>query len=291
MTAGITPLAHGLAAPALYDWLTAQREAEGERPTADGTRLRGSWAGECDRKIAFHVLNVEPDHQPDGATLAAFAVGQQWHETIQHAWIDAYGGQQEVKVTLRNQGFDLSGHADLVYTDDFDRKIVGEIKSISSFGYALAVTGLPPRPKKTDRPGPCGPKYEHLLQAAIYATAADADAVHLIYVNKDKLGEVAEWLISLDFTLPAYGKSLREMAQAELLRMQDILRMLDEDGLLPERHIPGFGFVQSPPRHHTDGGRGDPWQCRYCPFNRKCRELPSGPTPLGWLDTNHEEVF
>lgn len=269
----IPPLTLEVVKPALFDLLERRRAEDGPKPTAAGTSLRGSQAGQCSRRVGFDLLDVEEDYPPDGAALAAFAVGDAWHEVIQQAMAERHSMDVEVPVDLRPY-WDVSGSADGVYRTDLGTVVV-EIKSISSFGFSLVSTGLPPRPKKSDQRAPTGPKREHLLQAGIYALGLEADAVHFVYVNKDKLGEMCEFVVNLDQRLPDYDSDYRTLVVGELDRLAADREMV-ADGTLPPRWAPEFGAIQQPPPHHTEGGKGDPWLCRYCPYNAKCVQLPPG---------------
>lgn len=274
---GLYPDDFGLAVIALERHQRAKRDAEGPRATADDTALRGSWARDCARRIAFQVLDVPPDLDIDGATLTAFEVGRSFHESIQAALVAELGAECEVAVSYKDEGLDLSGHADGVYTHDGEKVLV-EIKSVAAYGWNLAVSG-----NRYEGPGP---KAEHLTQAGLYALApqVQAHAVHMIYVNKDK-GTVAEWVIGVDEPLPHLnGETVRWLAEDEKARMADILDALSI-GAVPARDIPGFGVVDNPPPR---GSKGQPWSCRYCGHQPTCAGLPTETFPVALL--RREEV-
>lgn len=275
------PLAVGILYPALVDYMVAEDEAKGPRPTAAGTRLRASEALMCARAIGLRIEDVPVTDEVPPETLFAFSIGNTIHEKIQAvALAQLPGAEIEVVGDYTPIGIDLSCHADIVYdqdlfnpgTDPTTRKVVGEIKSISGYGFLLAIGAR-------KGPEPPGPKDGHVIQAVLAAMAPNIDAkwVHLIYIDKDKHG-IAEWRFDLDEQYTRYHTTmtLREIGQAEIERMQGILGRLD-NRLIPARHIPGFGRVNIVP---TPDSRDDPWNCRYCRYNRLCRELETSPQPV-----------
>jgi hypothetical protein len=211
----------------------------------------------------------------------AFSVGITIHEKIQAVAVAQLKAEIEVVGDYTPLGIDLSCHADLLYEQpmfnpggpEVSVKVCGEIKSISGYGFLLA-TGARKGPE------PPGPKEGHVLQAILCAMAPNIDAkfVHLIYIDKDKHG-IAEWRFDLDVQYARYHPemTLRELGMAEIERMQGILGRLD-NGLVPARHIPGFGRVTIVPNRDS---RDDPWQCRYCRYNKLCRNLDTQPMPIG----------
>jgi hypothetical protein len=98
----------------------------------------------------------------------------------------------------------------------------------------------------------------------------------MIYVDKDK-HSIAEWLLDMDEPYERYqGWTPRQLAEAELERMEGILGRLDS-GMLPARHIPGHGRVTVVP---DPDSYDQPWQCRYCRFNETCSNLPATPVEI-----------
>ena len=108
-------------------YLRRQREIEGAKPTACGTSLRGSEAYGCARKIALRIGGLPEAHEPNNETLLAFKLGNTMHELLQESmhslWSDF---ESEVVVDLRPLGFDMSGHADGLYSIG-DKQMVLEI--------------------------------------------------------------------------------------------------------------------------------------------------------------------
>lgn len=298
MTApGIEPLVDGGIVDALFDLLYEARE---DRATAGGTRLRGSDSAGCLRYIALNDLGAEPDFAVDGRSLAAFEVGTQWHEVIQRALVALYGADLEVKVDLTPLGYDCSAHADAVYDlsdEEFGydgvRRVV-EIKSKSEFAYKKFALGTTkPFPQQKDiGEKPIGPEAKDLIQAGKSAIGVGADEVHMLYVNKNKTDELAEWIIDIRQPIPYLDDAtVEELAVADLVLQQQTLDDVDR-GLLPARFIPepdprnhkkgwSGGIVNEPPLHKQVAGKwGTPWLCSGCPFNLSCRRLPPDMIPL-----------
>lgn len=254
---------------ALGDYLREQREREGGRPTACGTAGRGSYSGACSRKIAFEMLGAEETDPIDENTLVAFRVGQDLHDLLQEAMAATYGMQIEQEVDLRSYGYNISGHIDGIYATP-DSKLVWELKSKTSFGFKGAKKSF--APEKRD-----------VAQVSMYALGVpEATGIHLVYMCKDadykwgdstRAGETLEWIVGLDEPCPGQdGMTPRQIGVAEATRMDAIATEALEDGLLPERFIPGEGIVDYPP---SPDSRDKPWQCRYCQWNALCATLPA----------------
>jgi hypothetical protein len=268
---GIAPaLATGPAYLALERRMRAARDEAGPKPTADGTPLRSSMAGDCTRKIAFQVLGVEPAIELSTETLITFDVGNSYHEVIQEALAAELGAQLEV-VASHKTTYAVSGSADAVYDQP---KTVVEIKSMKAFAWDLAVNG-----NDYDYVGP-GPKKEHITQAAMYALAPEIDAqyLHMIYVNKDT-GEIAEWVLGLHQPLFHLGgmDTAASLGKAELIRLKQVLLDL-EGGTFPARDIPGFGVVRVRPP--AADSKDKPWNCRYCGWQPICAKQQADEFPL-----------
>jgi hypothetical protein len=278
---GLLPHPTGIVLPLIEAEMIAEREAEGPLPTAHGTRLRASQALKCARLIGFEILHVRQTEPIPFETLMAFDVGHRFHERLQQVVLRQMGAAIEVVGYYPDE--DLSCHADFVYNRQLFNpghqnvlvKTVGEIKSSSGFGF-LITTGQ----RKSDE-GP-GPRDEHVAQAALCAMAPniDAQALHFVYIDKDR-HSIAEWILPMDEPQARYqGLTPRQLAEAELERMRGILGRLDS-GMLPARHVPGFGRVEHVP---SPDSRDQPWQCRYCSYNSLCATISPKPTPLAELE-------
>ncbi len=269
---------------ALGDYLRERREEEGGRPTACGTAGRGSYSGACSRKIAFEMLGAEETDPIDENTLVAFRVGQDLHDLLQEAMAAVYGMQIEQEVDLRPFGYNISGHIDGIYEPTPYSKLVWELKSKTSFGFKQAKKSFAPE------------KHE-VAQVSMYALGVpEATGIHLVYMCKDadykwgdstRAGETLEWIVGLDEPCPGQdGLTPRQIGVAEATRMDAIATEALEDGLLPERFIPGEGVVEFVPRPES---RDKPWQCRYCQWNALCASLPATQTPLDNIFLRREQ--
>ena len=259
----------GIIASTVGAYLRLEQERNGDKPTATGTLLRGSESYNCARKIAFRAAGVPKAHEFTDQTLLAFKLGNTLHELLQDAMAALWSEfEAEAIVDLTPLGFDMSGHADGVYSIGSD-KLVLEIKTKSSFGFKLA--------KKADHPDE-----GELVQAAMYALGLGAQAVHLVYLAKEgayrdgvKPGELLEWRYRLTDDFEGLG-TVEELATNELWRQQQIADQVS-DFVIPERDIPGHGVVDSPPPWQ---GKGQPWNCRYCDYRNHCAALPTEETPV-----------
>lgn len=254
---------------------------EGPKPTADGTILRSSDAGKCARQIGFGALGFDKDYDYSDTTLRKFLVGNWWHETLQGAvLVPQWGGEAEFTVTYRDVGLSLSGDADGVYTmkndvSPFPAKVVLEIKSSAPYGYWLQKRAAGSKTWKPKAGVIPGPKLDYIKQAGTYALApqVQAEYIHIVVVNKADEGEWAEWLIGVDEPLDfADGRTVRNIVNTELSRLADIEEQV-RAGVLPAPIHPEDGLIEDPPAHDTEGGKGQPWYCRFCDFNATCRGL------------------
>lgn len=284
-TKGLPPLAEPLAGAAIEARLSAdneRRSAEHEaNRSEDPARLVASDAYACARKVALSRLRVPKDITYDAAALMTFRAGDFYHQITQEAMIQALDMRCEVEFDLRPK-LSLYGKADGTYEIDGARRVV-EIKSQSGYGFDLA-TGA----KRSDS-GP-GPKIDHLLQAGFAAVSPQiqADAVHVIYVNKDR-GVVAEWVIGLDDPLPHIDDgtlSIRNLLNVEAKRLSLVLHYLDQD-TMPARLVPGYGLVEDPPEPGQRGAK--PWNCAYCPWQPSCAGWVTDQFPFT-LDTENRVV-
>lgn len=271
----------GIVASTLDLFLRNERLAEGVRPTACGTGLRGSQAYVCDRQIAFQAARVPECEELPYTTLLAFNFGQAMHEKVQ-ASLEALWGdfESEVQVDLRPLGYNCSGHADGHNVID-DTGTVYEIKTMKAYPFKLAKGGEF--------------KIEHALQAGIYALGLGADSIHLVYICKegnfrDKVtaGDTLEFRIGMDEVLPSYGQTLRSLVVEELDRLQRVWDQV-KDGVVPARWIPGHGHVEQVPSYLQK--KVSPWNCAYCSFNSACRSMPTEAVPVELAPTAVKESW
>lgn len=269
-----------LLAAALADDLANNRAAEGDRPTADHTLIRGSDAYRCGRQITFGALKVPRVVPYTTDTLMAFDAGKHHHTRLQGILASQFGAELEVPCSYKEQGIDLSGHADAAYTLNDDKRVV-EIKSMKAYPFLKSAGG-------TDRYGrdvdPEGPKLDHMVQAGIYGLSPQikADTLHLAYINKED-GRVAEWLIPITGEpVGPHGEDVYTLVMAELGRLTRIAEDIRK-GRLSWRRIPGFGVVKDPPAAES---KDEPWNCRYCGWQPLCAKLPPSPVAVASVTTN-----
>ena len=262
-----------IARAACIKTLHEEREEEGHRPTAFGTLGRGSMAGGCDRALAFDMMSAEPSEEILDSTLMAFKTGQHLHDLVQASMRRQHDMDCEVPVDLRPLGYPISGHVDGVYVLE-NLTIVAEIKTKKAYPMKLA------RRKRI-------PELHEVQQAGMYAMGVGADAIHLIYYAKDnagtarkpqdfvEAGETVEWLLFMDEPVPGDGRTVEQIATAEATRITSIAGQV-EDGMIPERFIPGYGTVPVLP---YPGSMDAPWRCRYCDYWGLCDTLPAEQVP------------
>lgn len=269
------PTAEGLVAKAVTRALREKQDEQGPRPTADGTRGRGSFSHQCSRKIALEVASVPRTVPDDDQWLVTWQIGQDAHDRIQAGLIRHFGARIEVPVSYKPDR-DISGNVDAVYDAHpltGEKRLNGtavEIKSVKQYAFDYA-TGA-----KTKRDEYAGPKAEHITQAAIYGLAPQLDVawLHLIYWAKDT-GQMADWILGIDeplVHLPG-APTARHLAETEMDRFEAIFKVVD-DGLVPKASFPG-----QPPL--VDPGDGDAhWQCRFCSHQPTCTQLGADRQPL-----------
>jgi len=235
--------------------------------------------------MALEMARVPATNEPGTETLIAFQLGTAMHDFCQDAmdalWTDF---EREVVVDLRPMGFNVSGHADWVYSmgeiDGSPRRLVGELKTMKSYPFKIA-----------QRDGE--PKLEHVAQAAIYAIGLEADGIHMVYICKETgmrrdgihPGQILEWILSMDDVIE--GETIRDIGMGELYRMQRVWDRVQQ-GVIPERDIPGYGPVDNPPLYH---GEGHPWNCRYCNHRDACAPLPTEGVPVTVATTPVQEAW
>lgn len=256
----------------------AERDANYKRRT----RFHLSDAGKCARAIAYAALEVPSSNPMDLTGIHNTRIGTEIHNAWQ-AVVRAKYPEAQVEPRHVILDGDGSGYSDLVLT--LDKVIAFELKSIGGFGYKLAVG---------ERGAAQGPKFEHLVQGALNAQAADADELVIGYLSKEAISvnvaqrkgftELQRFCAEWTFTREQY----EPIAEAELNRVARILAMLDE-GTLPARKIPGGelppGAVITDPStgqwrvHDGAGGivdAGTFWMCSYCRWQDSCAQTSTG---------------
>jgi hypothetical protein len=150
-----------------------------------------------------------------------------------------------------------------------------EIKSMKAYPFLKSAGGTDNFGRQVE---PEGPKIEHVLQCGLYGHAPQiqADELYLVYLNNEN-GRLAEWIIPLaGEPVGPDGEDVIPRVQAELDRLTAIAADI-RAGLLPWRHIPGFGVVKDPPAADS---KDNPWNCRYCAWQPLCASLPASKVPV-----------
>jgi hypothetical protein len=269
-------------------FLADDNEENGAKPTAAGTLMRCSDAGNCLRQRGFAAAKFPEAHSFSTSTLIAFSLGTSMHELLQESIGHVHGGEFEKVVDLSPLGVSLSGSSDGVVEVDGQTRLL-EIKTCGAYPFKLAKqTGLPKR--------------QHVAQAALYAMGTP-EVTHLwmVYLAKEsafkghKAGETIEWVIELDEEL-FDGFTPRQIAEQELDNFRSVQQSLSEE-MLPDAVVfddDGVDMlVEKPPAY---GSKGKPWNCCYCRYQSICEAC--GPTEVslqtakvhaGWL-TEEETV-
>lgn len=252
-----------------------------DRPTPVKAPLIASDALKCARRIGFRLFGQPYDIAFTQDERARFEDGDYVDSTAAEVFAREVNGSIQVPFNWLPE-VPLKGKADAGYRRDGER-VLAEVKSQNERGWSRAVglwNNVPP-----------GPKAEWVLQGGLGACSPTVAAkwLHIVLVDNDRL-VVDEWMIDVDspITLPdepmvvhdetgeMIGRSVRDRVHEELRRQLAILALC-EVGRLPAREIPGWdGLVLEPPSRDESG---DPWHCRYCPFQPTCSKLPAEQVP------------
>lgn len=295
LTGEETLLAHRLA-DAWWKLYEAEDEYERAMPELP---LRASMMGtRCDRALHYDIIDQE-ESDPAGPSFSyRMMMGKKAHDAVaavletgkldagglKHGWFD------EEVVDLRPAGYPGSAHGDLVYYDHGVPSVVAENKTIGGFAYKKCAARF--------NGGPDGPRWEHVMQAAIVAVARNIPKIVVLYLAMEPLSPDVAKSTGTD----EYGKFIAEWhadtedwraaVQVEVARQKRVLRLStpDDEGQYwrPERTIvhpdlPGGAFITNPNSGKWDAldanGRtvksGKVWYCGYCRHRQTC--LDHGP--------------
>jgi hypothetical protein len=210
------------------------------------------------------------------------------HDHWQHALMERYPDAR-VEFKVRSNGKEGAGSVDANIGLPDGTLISYELKSVGGFAFKMAVG---------ERSAPQGPKFEHVVQAAINGLSAGADEIVIGYASKEaisvnaaerkKISELgrfcAEWTLGKDEFEP--------IAVKELERIAGILELLDQ-GELPKRRFPtdelyaGHEIVDpATGRWEVRNDEGDIldtgtwWACGYCRYQTMCAKTPEGRIPV-----------
>jgi hypothetical protein len=277
----------------LVDWCHAQ--AEKNKPNAvQGARFRHSDAGICSRALAYAALGIESSNPPDPQGYYIFWLGDTIHEAWQAALQAKFGDAAEVEVKVGAD--DMGGHIDAVVKLETGKTkpyvVAIEAKSQGGYGYKMASARFNGPPE--------GPKLGHKLQAFLNAKAVDADEAVVVYFAKDPNNWVADELdpmlrVVAEWTYPR--EVYEPIADKEIWRIHEILRLLDEEKLLPARKAPELGaqhhLILDPSKGEwaniVDGHPVFPekykpyWGCSYCRYQDTCTQTSAERQPVARL--------
>lgn len=257
----------------LADWLAAQPH---DKPTAGGTRFRHSDAGKCARALSFTAAGFEPTNPASPSGLWVMNLGTYGHEVIQQAITEAYPEAVCEIVCVWENGFDGSGHADVLVRVD-GRLVLIEVKTMGAYGWDLAV-GINRKARKLTEPQ--GPRSSALIQGALNALPLDADDLCLILLSMESVSDSLAKQLGLSdverfarqWTFPR--EVWEPWAIGEQARVSKVLAHVSE-GNLAERVAIGDDFA---PKRLTPGGRD--WNCDYCAFRDVCEVAGDGVVPI-----------
>lgn len=246
---------------------------------------RGSWAGWCARQIGYEMHKTEPSNPLTVADYWRFGTGTYVHELLPPV-VKKWGAEEgihveeEVEVNLGLHGY---GHVDLVL-ETKDKLTVVEVKTMGYTGMDFAV-------KKGQ-----GPKHNHFLQGAMYASGLNADELIIAYFGLENIGPGVAKRLGLD-ALHRFGaeyhytrEEFEEEADIEINRQDLIAKAFlentsGENEIQPRfaktnPEIPFPAQITNPSTgrweaHDEDGNlinTGTAWTCNYCSFQDICKE-------------------
>lgn len=285
-------------------WQADNNEAGPKDRAHPDARFRHSDAGACARKVAYAALDVPLSDPMDMTGVHNTSLGTVVHDLWQEVMAERYPDAL-IEPKVRSCDGAGAGHIDAVVTipdggewidvpaDDanpsgqggfLDKVIEVELKTVGGFAFKMAVG---------ERGAPQGPKFEHKVQSALNAKAANADESVIAYLSKEaisvnaakkkrisELGRFcAEWTMTRDEYMP--------LAEAEERRIAGILELLDS-GTLPARKVPSpdlpsGAVIVDPASGRWEEHRGEAlvdtgsyWGCGYCSYQTLCTPTPAG---------------
>lgn len=265
--------------------------------------LRASMMGmRCDRQL-WYVLTETPESNPPGASnVWRMRMGQLIHTEVEKTiapnelveltpYVEGqgrvkHGWWAEDVVDLQPAGYPGSAHGDLIYYEDGVPTVVGETKSVGGFAYKICATNFKGVPE--------GPRWEHVLQAAIVAVAMDVPRIVTLYISPESVSPNLAKSSGLD----EYGKFISEWqfdtadwaetVAFEVARQKHVLELAtpNDHGVawMPTRQlhhpdIPAGSIVDNPATGHhvqidpvrgTVAHAGKAWYCGYCNHRDQC---------------------
>ena len=251
----------------------------------------------CDRALWYELAEVPKSNPPDAAGVFRMMLGQMIHDAADKALenmpnfgqLDSEGRKHgwfvEETVDLRPAGFPGSAHGDIMWYEHGQVTIVAEVKSQGGFSFKTMTT--------TFKGPPEGPRWEHVMQAAMVAVAVGAPRILIVYFAMESLSpEMAASMKATEFGrfTAEWSYDTADWEQAvriEAARQRRILSMATADfPLRPERSlsvdgIPGGAVVSDPTKarapwavYSPEDGRlqqaGTTWLCGYCDWRDQC---------------------
>lgn len=283
--------------------------------------LRASMMGmRCDRQL-WYVLTDTPASNPPGASnVWRMRMGTLIHKEIDDTIAtntnkmitNANGKLEPVKdgwwaedvVDLRPAGYPGSAHGDLILYDKGVAVAVAENKSVGGFAYKMCATNFKGVPE--------GPRWEHVLQAAIVAVALNVPKIVVLYISPEAVSADVAKSSGLD----EYGKFIAEWqydtadwvetVAFEVARQKHVLALATPDaegvGWLPTRatHHPDLApgaVIDNPATGHwtvvdpvrgTVSKAGKYWACGYCNHRDQCLADGEEMTPVVLTKTGEQ---
>jgi len=209
-----------------------------KRGKSKATSFWVSSAYSCNRKRYWARNNEPKTNPPAPRALRVFHVGDMFHAWIQKE-IKKYAAGFEVEYYIKDDktfGETISGYIDCIARFN-SKTTLYEFKSINSRGFKFLA-------KKKYGASP-----SHIMQAMTYLSILKTtkekkiDNVRIVYVDKDSL----------------------RVKEVEIPANKKILKAVKDDW----KECMGFWKKkQLPPAKPKSG-----WECSYCPFRKKCKEL------------------
>jgi hypothetical protein len=245
---------------------------------------------EVDRTIAPNVYAECPVHGLGHNCMVVDISDGPCYDCDQEGECDTchlkHGWWAEDVVDLRPAGYPGSAHGDLILYEHGIPVAVGETKSIGGFAFKICASNFKGVPE--------GPRWEHVLQAAIVAVALKIPKIVALYISPEPVSPDVAKSSGLD----EYGKFIAEWhfatadwveaVEFEVQRQKHVLDLAtpDADGVawMPTRAIhhpniasgaifdnPATGhWVKIDPVRGTVAKAGKWWPCSYCAHRDTC---------------------
>jgi len=248
----------------------------------------------CDRQFVYALREVPKSNPPGPASIYRMMLGQLVHDAMDPALallphfkeIDAEGNKHgwwpEPAIDLRPAGLAGSAHADIVWYEHGHPTMVVEVKTLSGFPFKKAATA--------SSGGPDGPRWDHVMQAAVAAVALGAPRIVIGYFTMEPLSpaeakrrgtnEIGRFTAEWEEPTSEWADEVSR----EVARQMRLVRLVEADpNALPERslttpEVPAGATVVNPASGNwhvlNDLGQvtnaGTKWFCSYCDWRDQC---------------------